>query len=76
MNNFKFIERSRAYVRAIEHLRHAHGHLRAAMHLNIAFALGLDLPSEKPIVDAIDHCAFIQKLRPEHGEGQPPDPAA
>jgi len=68
MNNFQLIERSRAVDRVIEHLHLAHAHLHAAQHQNIAFNLGLDLPPEKPIVDAIAHCTRVDK--------QPPEPTA
>ena len=68
MNNFKIIERGRAYDRAAWHLRFAQDHLRMAQHENITFDLGLDLPPEKPIVDAIANCTRVEK-QPTEAQG-------
>lgn len=61
MTDFQRLERNRAYVRAVEHLTAALAHLKAACHENEKFHLGVELPSEKPLLDAINNCAHIYK---------------
>ena len=68
MNGFQRFqqdERARAVARVIEHLHTAHFLLRAAEHENSLFRLGLQLPPEKLILDAINHCAHVYKQPPE-----------
>ncbi len=49
----------------VGHLHQMLGHLRAAKHYNQQHGLQLDLPSEKPIADALSQCARIHQLDKE-----------
>lgn len=59
-------ERRRALARIAHNLEAAHDHLMLARSIDTQFALGLDLPSERPLVDAI--AAAAVKLRGETAE--------
>lgn len=61
MNDFPKIERDRALLRIIEHMRAAIGHLRAATHDARTYGIVIYLPPEKPLVEVIDACAHIYK---------------
>jgi hypothetical protein len=61
VTDFQREEQKRAYVRVVEHLTAALAHLMAACSENHKFALGLDLPPQKPITDAIHQCAHVYK---------------
>ena len=61
MSGFSRHEHERALVRITEHLRNAIGHLRAARHEASNFGILIEIPLEKPFVDAISACAHIYK---------------
>lgn len=55
------LERQGALASVTSELYHMLGHLRRAHHDNHIYALGLELPSEKPIVELIGQCATLHK---------------
>ena len=67
MSDFQVIERNRAFARTLEHLRAAHGHLRAAEGENMSWELNLTALAEiqKQLLHAIHCCAHVYKQPPE-----------
>ena len=67
MNDFQVMERNRAFARTMEHLKAAHGHLRAAETENVSFALNLTALAEieRQVLHAIHCCAHVYKNPPE-----------
>jgi hypothetical protein len=67
MNDFATLERNRAFARVIEHLRAAHGHVRAAEIENVNFGLNLgELAAiDRTLLHEIHCCAHVYKQPPE-----------
>lgn len=61
MTDFQRDEQKRAYVRTMTHLRNMLSLLKAAQYENLTFHLGIELPPEKSVLDAINHCAHVYK---------------
>lgn len=61
MTDFQRDEKNRAYARAMTHLNHMLALHRAAQYENNQFNLGIELPPEKAILEAINHCAHVYK---------------
>lgn len=51
------LERAGALSTIASNLHHMLAHLRAAQYYNIAHDFGLDLPSEKQLIELIGQCA-------------------
>ena len=67
MNEFQIAERARAFARTMEHLKAAHGHIRAAEAENMNWELNLTALAEiqKQLLHAIHCCAHVYKQPPE-----------
>ena len=50
------LDRAGALSTIASHLHHMLAHLRAAEYFNLAHGLGLELPSEKQLIDLISTC--------------------
>ena len=59
------IERKDALARVLHDLHTMLAHLRDAHYHNHVFALGLDLPSEKPLVEQIGACVQTYQQPPQ-----------
>ena len=55
------LEREGALASVVSDLHHALGHLRAAHFYNQQHDLGLTLPAESTLIDAIGDCARLHK---------------
>ena len=67
MNEFRILERNRAFARAMEHLRAALGHIRAAQTENASFGLNLGelAQIDRNLMHEIHCCAHVYKQPPE-----------
>ena len=67
INEFRILERNRAFARTMEHLKAAHGHLLLAQTENVNFALNLTALTEidHQVVHSIHCCAHVYKQPPE-----------
>lgn len=61
MTDFQRQERARAFARTMEHLNQALAHLQAAAEESRKFDLGVEVPPQKPITDAMNQCAHVYK---------------
>lgn len=53
------LEQREALAKVAQHYVQMLQHLRAVQHLNAVYALGLDLPTERPLIDAINQAANL-----------------
>jgi hypothetical protein len=58
---YMLIERAGAFAGVSHHLYCALASLKAAHYLNHAHGLGVDLPSERLLIDTIGECARLHK---------------
>ena len=67
MSDFQVIERNRSFARTIDHLKAAHGHIRAAETESMNFDLNLTALADiqKQLLHAIHCCAHVYKTPPE-----------
>jgi hypothetical protein len=67
MSEFQIAERQRAFARAMEHLRAALGHVRAAQSENVSFSLNLGELAhiDRTLMHEIYCCERVYKQPPE-----------
>lgn len=68
---YMHLERKDALARVLHDLHTMLVHLRDAHYHNHAFALGLELPSEHPLIEQIGACVQTYQQSPQPAESAP-----